>query len=61
LSHVCYMPQLSRSPSFDLPNNIWQKQKSWSLPLSHKYSSTPCPQISSVFFSQYDRPRFIPI
>jgi hypothetical protein len=62
LSHVCYMPHLSHSPSFDLPNNIWQKQKitkppSW----PQVFSSASCPQTPSVLFSQSDRPKFIPI
>ena len=49
-SHVCYMPHLSLSPSFDLPNNIRQKQKITKPPsLSQTFSSASCPQTPSVF------------
>lgn len=51
LSHVCYMSHLSHSPSFDLPNNIWQKQKITKPPSQPQiFSSASCPQTPQVFF-----------
>lgn len=61
-SHACYMPHLSLSPSFDLPNNIRQKQKITKPPSQPQiFSSASCPQTPLVFFSQSDTPKFIPI
>ena len=61
LSHVCYMPHLSHSPSFDLPNNTWQKQKNHEASLlATNIPQHPVLKHPQCFFPQYDRPRFIP-
>jgi len=46
-SHVCYMPHLSLSPSFDLPNNIRQKQK------NHEASLTATNIFLSILSSKH--------
>jgi hypothetical protein len=52
-SHVCYMPHQSHSPSFDLPNNIWQKQNNHeaSLLATNIFLSILSSNTLHVFFS----------